>query len=89
MQKLIQLTLGAAMNCEQRQEVITRITQELDESTMQELQMILEQVIEEYLPAVNVSYNYGGDPDSVNISGGPCNNSLTREFFNLSGNGAA
>ena len=49
--------------------------------------MILEQVIEEYLPAI--SSNYGGGHDSVNISGGPCDNSLNREFFNLSGNGPA
>ena len=49
--------------------------------------MILEQVIEEYLPAI--CYNYGGGHDSVNISGGPCDNSLTRDFFNMSGNGPA
>ena len=47
--------------------------------------MILEQVLEEYLPAI--SFNVGHD--SVNISGGPCDNSLTRDYFNLSGNGPA
>ena len=67
------------MNCDQRQEVITRITQELDESTMQELQEILEQVIDEHLPTGNAGL------DQLNISG-PCDVSQNREnMLNFSG----
>ncbi len=73
---MTQLTLGIAMNCEQRQEVITRITQQLDESTMQELQAMLEQIIEEHLPAL------GGDNTGQNSA---CDLSATKEMFNISG----
>lgn len=67
------------MNCDQRQEVITRITQELDEQTMQELQVILEQVIDEYLPAA-------ANDTSLNRSG-ICDLSVNRGdyFTNVSG----
>jgi len=70
---ILQLTLGVAMNCDQRGEVITRITQDLDESTMQELQLILEQVIAEHLPAF-------GTPET------PLNRSAceAKDAFNLS-----
>ena len=70
----MQLTLGVAMNCEQRQEVITRITQELDESTMQSLQMMLEQVIEEHLPSAT-----GGLGDNSLNKSGICDISQNKE----------
>ena len=63
------------MNCDQREEVIERITQDLDEATMQELQCILEQVIDEQLPQV----------DSLNKSGACDLNKSRGDVFNLSG----
>ena len=41
--EILQLTLGVAMNCDQRQDVITRITQ-MDEETMEGLQETIEHI---------------------------------------------
>ena len=83
LERIVQLTLGVAMNCEQRQEVIMRVTQELDESTMQELQVILEQVIEQYLPvSINLTDNTPLGDNSLNISGLSQSN---KDMFNFTG----
>lgn len=59
-----------------------RVTQELDESTMQELQVILEQVIEQYLPVcINLTDNTPLGDNSLNISG----LSQNKDMFNFTG----
>lgn len=60
-----------------------RVTQELDESTMQELQVILEQVIEQYLPvSINLTDNTPLGDNSLNISGLSQSN---KDMFNFTG----
>ena len=59
-----------------------RVTQELDESTMQELQVILEQVIEQYLPVcINLTDSTPLGDNSLNISG----LSQNKDMFNFTG----
>ena len=85
MLRLLQLTLGVAMNCDQRHVVITKITQELDEATMQELQAALELVQDEYLPEGDAANRSACDLSATRDAFNGCDLSATKDGFNVSG----
>ena len=61
MEFILKLVLGLAMHCDQRQEVISIITTQMDEEAMEDLHIILQHITELYLPhlveALNKSIN--------------------------------